>query len=126
MKVNNVIDHLWDYGYKLLKMMHRQAVAHGIDDSFKVGGIACEPFYLTLDKNGKNSLALRTLFAQEMIRNGVLIPWIALSYRHGDAELKLTEAAIIKTFVVYKKALVDGVDKYLTGSIIKPVFRKYN
>ena len=71
-------------------------------------------------------MALRTLFLQEMIRNGVLIPCIALSYRHGDVELKLTEAAINKTFVVYKKALVEGVGKYLTGSMVKPVFRKYN
>jgi glutamate-1-semialdehyde 2,1-aminomutase len=61
-----------------------------------------------------------------MIRNGVLMPWIALSYRHGDAELAATEQAIERAFVVYSKALEEGVEKYLEGSVIKPVFRKYN
>jgi glutamate-1-semialdehyde 2,1-aminomutase len=71
-------------------------------------------------------LALRTLFSQEMIRNGILMPWIALSYRHGDAELAATERALSQAFAVYRRALEDGVEKYLQGPVIKPVFRKYN
>ena len=107
-------------------MILAQAEAHKISDSFKVGGIACSPYYLTLDSSGANSLALRTLFSQEMIRNGVLMPWIALSYRHSDDELQLTAEALDKTFEVYKKALEQGPDKYLEGDTIKPVFRKFN
>ena len=61
-----------------------------------------------------------------MIKNGVIIPWIALSYRHCDEELALTENAIDRTFAVYKQALEQGVDKFLVGPAIKPVFRKYN
>jgi glutamate-1-semialdehyde 2,1-aminomutase len=106
--------------------MERQAQAHGIADSFKVGGVPCSPFYLTLDKSGANSLALRTLFSQEMIKNGVLMPWIALSYRHGDAELALTEQALDAAFRVYRRALEEGTENYLQGPVIKPVFRKYN
>lgn len=126
MQQHNVVEHLWDYGRKLTAMMQRQAEAHGIGHSFKVGGIPCSPYYLTLDESGANSLGLRTLFSQEMIRNGVLLPWIALSYRHGEEELALTERALDKAFVVYRKALEEGVDKYLEGSVIKPVFRKFN
>ena len=51
---------------------------------------------------------------------------LALIYAHGDRELKLTEDAIIETFKVYKKAVNKGCDKFLNGSAIKPVFRKYN
>jgi glutamate-1-semialdehyde 2,1-aminomutase len=126
MHEHKVVEHLWDYGRKLTAMMERQAQAHGIADSFKVGGAACSPFYLTLDKSGANSLALRTLFSQEMIKNGVLMPWIALSYRHGDAELALTEQAIDAAFRVYGRALEEGTENYLQGPVIKPVFRKYN
>ena len=126
MQQHKVVDHLWEYGRKLTAMLQRQADAHGIGHSFKVGGIPCSPYYLTLDASGASSLGLRTLFSQEMIRNGVLMPWIALSYRHGDAELAATEQAIERTFVVYGKALEEGVDKYLEGPVIKPVFRKYN
>lgn len=126
MHEHKVVEHLWDYGRKLTSMMERQAQAHGIADSFKVGGAACSPFYLTLDKSGANSLPLRTLFSQEMIRNGVLMPWIALSYRHGDAELALTEQAIDAAFRVYRRALEEGTENYLQGPAIKPVFRKFN
>ena len=126
MQKNAVIEHLWDYGRKLTGMMERQADAHGIGNCFKVGGIACSPYYLTLDQSGANSLALRTLFSQEMIRNGVLMPWIALSYRHGETELAATERAIDQAFAVYRRALEGGVNKYLEGPVIKPVFRRHN
>ncbi|MBY0545464.1 MAG: glutamate-1-semialdehyde 2,1-aminomutase, partial [Gammaproteobacteria bacterium] len=126
MQQRSVIEHLWDYGRKLIDMMQRQADAHGIGHSFKVGGIPCSPYYLTLDASGANSLGLRTLFSQEMISNGVLMPWIALSYRHGEEELVATERAIDQTFKTYRLALDEGVEKYLVGPAIKPVFRKHN
>jgi len=126
MQRNKVVEHLWGYGQKLISMLQRQAEAHGIADHFKAGGFACSPYFLTLDQAGANSLPLRTLFLQEMITNGVLMPWVALSYRHGDEELALTEAAVDQAFSVYRKALEDGVEKYLEGPVVKPVFRKYN
>lgn len=126
MKRHKVVEHLWDYGGKLTHMIKKQADIHGISHSFKVGGIACSPFYVTLDESGVSSLALRTLFLQEMIRNGVLMPCIALSYRHNEEELAVTERAIEKTFITYSRALVDGVEKYLHCPIVRPVFRKYN
>jgi len=125
-KKHNVIDHLWNYGDKLIKMMNKMAKKYGIEKNFVAGGIECSPYYLTFDKDGNNSLELRTLFAQEMIKQGVMIPWIALSYAHGDKELKKTKKALDKAFKVYKKALEDGVENYLVGDPIKPVFRKYN
>lgn len=126
MKQHNVVHHLWDYGRRLIAMMQRKAVEHGIGDNFKAGGIPCSPHYMTLDSAGVNSLSLRTLFSQEMIRNGVLMPWIALSYRHGEEELIATEHALDQAFKVYRKALDKGVEKYLNGPVIKPVFRKHN
>jgi glutamate-1-semialdehyde 2,1-aminomutase len=126
MQQHNVVEHLWDYGRKLTAMMQSKAEEHGISNNFKVGGIPCSPYYLTLDASGAGSLPLRTLFSQEMIRNGVLMPWIALSYRHGAEELAFTERAIDQTFAVYRKALEEGIDKYLQSPVIKPVFRKHN
>jgi glutamate-1-semialdehyde 2,1-aminomutase len=61
-----------------------------------------------------------------MVRHGVLMPWIALSWRHGNEELALTERALDAALAIYAKALEDGVDRYLQGPVIKPVFRKYN
>ncbi|MBV6493613.1 MAG: Glutamate-1-semialdehyde 2,1-aminomutase [Turneriella sp.] len=126
MQEHNVVDHIWSYGKKLVTMMNNLAKDYEIEKNFVAGGIECSPYYLTFDKDGQNSLGLRTLFAQEMIKNGVLIPWIALSYAHGEKELEITKNALEKTFEVYKKAIDEGYEKYLVGQVIKPVFRKYN
>ncbi|MEY4760535.1 MAG: hypothetical protein RLZZ200_391 [Pseudomonadota bacterium] len=126
MQRHDVVGHLWRYGERLVTLMQDKARTHGIEHSFKVGGVACSPWYATLDATGAGSLPLRTLFAQEMVRNGVLMPWIALSYRHGDAALELTAQALDRSFAVYRRALDEGVDKHLVGPAIKPVFRKHN
>lgn len=126
MQENDVVQHLWKYGSELISLINRKAVEHGIGSHFKAGGVACSPYYSTLDLQGNPSLELRTLFSQEMIRNGVLIPWIALSYSHNEAEFNFTANALDASFTVIAKALEDGVAQYLSGPVIKPVFRKYN
>jgi glutamate-1-semialdehyde 2,1-aminomutase len=122
----NVTDHIWDYGKKLIIGLNDLAKKIGIEKYFSAEGFACSPVYFTRDKDEKISLDFRTLFAQEMIKGGVLIPWIALSYSHGPAELELTLSAAEKALTVYKAALNKGIEKYLVGPSIKPVFRKYN
>ena len=126
MEEQKVVEHLWAYGGKLIKLMNGMAKKYGIEKNFIAGGVECSPYYLTFDKDGQSSLGLRTLFSQEMIKNGVLIPWIALSYLHGEEELELTKKALESTFEIYKKAVDEGFEKYLVGDVIKPVFRKYN
>ncbi len=122
----NVTDHLWNYGKKLINGMNSIAMELGIDNYFKVVGVPVNPNYVTYDNNNKVNLSFRTLFAQEMIKNGILMPWIALSYAHGEEELEMTLEATRKSLEIYRRALEDGVDKYLVGRPIKPVFRKYN
>ncbi|HTL80361.1 MAG TPA: glutamate-1-semialdehyde 2,1-aminomutase [Bacteroidia bacterium] len=125
-KQHKVTDQLWSFGRKLVTGMNDIAKGLGIEKHFAVEGFACMPYYFTRDAEGNVSFPLRTLFAQEMIRNKILIPWIAQSYSHGDAELELTLKATENSLAVVKKALNEGIDKYLVGNIIKPVFRKYN
>ncbi len=121
-----VIEHIWDYGKKLIDGMNKLAMEEGIDKYFKAEGYPCSPAYVTKDADGKVSLELRTLFAQEMIANGVLIPWIALSYSHGSKELEITLSAVKNALHVYAQALNSSVEKYLKGKPVKPVFRKFN
>jgi len=126
MQKNNVVGHIWDYGKKLVDMINETAKDFNLEKNFIADGVECSPYYLTYDKNGSNSLGLRTLFAQEMVKNGVIMPWLALSYSHGKKELELTEKALKNTFKVYAKAVEKGYEQYLDGNVIKPVFRKYN
>jgi glutamate-1-semialdehyde 2,1-aminomutase len=123
---NNVIDHFWQYGFKLVSAMNEIARSYGIQNYFKAAGPSCSPYYLTLDNKGLNSLPLRTLFSQEMFKNGVSMPWIAIAYRHQNVELQKTINALEESLRIVAKATEVGVEKFLNGPAIKPVFRKFN
>ena len=122
----DVCRHLWQYGQQLRDGLLAAALRHGVQDHFKLDGPAISMNYVTRDIAGDLSPAFRTLFSQEMIRHGVLMPWIAVSLAHGAAELEVTLAAADKALAVYGKALTEGIDRYLQGPEVKPVFRKYN
>jgi glutamate-1-semialdehyde 2,1-aminomutase len=121
-----VVQHLWDFGAKLMTGLEDAAREAGVADAFQLQGNAVSMNYLTFDAQGQASLPLRTLFSQEMIRNGVLMPWIAPSFAHGDAELQRTLEAARKALAVYAQALEQGVERFLQGPAIKPVFRRFN
>jgi glutamate-1-semialdehyde 2,1-aminomutase len=61
-----------------------------------------------------------------MIKHGILMPWVAVSQSHGDAELALTLDAADKALGVLKQALDSNVEDFLLGPAIKPVFRTHN
>lgn len=124
-KEHNVIEHLWNYGEKLIRGINEIASKLSIGEYFKAGGIPCSPVYTTKDKDGAACLGMRTLFSQEMIKHNVLMPWIALSYAHTDKELGHTLHAVEKSLQVYCRALDAGYEAFVKGDIIKPVFRKY-
>ena len=125
-KEKEVCQHLWRYGEKLKVGLLDLAREFGIADQFGVDGPPISMNYMTRDASGAVSMEFRTLFAQEMARNGVLMSWIAVSLSHGDNELQMTLEAARKSLHVYAKALNDGIGKYLEGPAVKPVFRKYN
>ncbi len=125
-QTETVTDHLWTYGKRLKKGLREVATRHGLAEHFVMEGPAISLNYLTLDRDKKPNLALRTLYAQEMIRNGVLMPWVAVSQSHGDAELALTLDAADKALAVLERALDSRVEDFLLGPAIKPVFRPYN
>lgn len=122
----DVISRIWQSGKMLVDGANAIAKDMGIGEYFEFIGVPCSPNFITKDKTREASLEFRTLFVQEMIKQGVLMPWVAISYSHGDEEISITLEAIKHSLQVYRKALDEGVDKYLEGRPIKPVFRKWN
>lgn len=121
-----VVDHLWSYGETLQRSILKVAEELDIGQYFGIEGVPCSPSYYTKNSELESDLGFRTLFHQEMVKNGVIMPWISLSFAHGDKEMEYTLNAIRQSLVVYKKALDGGLDHYLEGRSIKPVFRKLN
>lgn len=126
LKRDLVVDHFWNYGNKLVKGMNEISKDLGIDNQFYVEGYPCSPNYVAKDKEGNISLALRTLFAQEMLEKKIMMPYVAVSYSHQETELDMTLSAVQHALSIYKQALESGLDGYLKSPVIKPVFRKYN
>ena len=63
---------------------------------------------------------------QELIRRGVIAPSFVVSFSHSDADIERTAEAVYEAHIVYRKALDEGIEKYLEGRPVKPVNRKFN
>jgi glutamate-1-semialdehyde 2,1-aminomutase len=120
-----VIEHLWRQGQRLADGMRQAVTRHGLDGFVEVSGRPCCLVYATRDRDKKPSQPFRTLFLQETIKRGLLAPSLVVSYSHTDQDIDRTILIIDETLSIYRKAIEDGVGKYLLGRPVKPVFRKF-
>ena len=121
-----VVQVLWEQGRKLAVGINRVIADQKLEGHFTITGQSCCLTYGTRDADKQPSQAFRTLFLQEMIRHGILAPSFVVSYSHSDADVGKTVEAVHAALVIYRKALTDGVEKYLQGRPVKPVARRYN
>jgi glutamate-1-semialdehyde 2,1-aminomutase len=89
-------------------------------------GRPCNLIYTTLDQNRKPSQHFRALFLQETLARGVIMPSLVVSYSHSDEDIDRTVEAIDGALGVYRRALDDGVEKYLVGRPTEIVYRRFN
>lgn len=118
--------HLWNYGAKLKKMINTASKDLEIESYFYATGPDICFELVSKDGDMKDSSSYKTLFLQEMVRNGVLITFIAPSFSHKEKEQEITYYAVKNALRIYSDALNFGIEKYLVGEPTKPVFRKYN
>ncbi len=125
-KRENVIEHLYRQGERLRTGINRVTESLGLSEYFEVLGKQPNLIYATRDGAKQPSQSFRALFLQETIQQGLLIPSLVVSFSHNDADIDRTIDGIGEALLVYRKALEDGVEKYLVGRPVKPVFRKFN
>jgi len=121
-----VIETLYRQGERLRVGVEDVTRRHGVQDYITVLGRPCNLVYGTRGMDGAPSQAYRALFMQELIRGGVLAPSFVVSYAHTDDDIDRTIEAVDHASEIYARALEDGVDSYLVGSPVKPVFRAFN
>lgn len=122
----NVVEHLYRAGDRLRQGVREAAAANSVDAHFAVAGRPCNLVYETRDEMLRPSQAYRALFLQELIRRNVLAPSFVVSFAHGDEHIDRTIEAVHGALAVYRRALDEGVERYLVGPPVKPVFRPYN
>lgn len=121
-----VIEHLCRQGRVLRDGIEDAARRHGLGDFVKVVGRPSCLSYATLDEQGRPSQAFRTLFLQETIKRGVLMPSLVLSYMHDDAAIAETVDVVDGALAVYARAMDEGVERHLVGRPTQIVFRRFN
>jgi glutamate-1-semialdehyde 2,1-aminomutase len=54
------------------------------------------------------------------------MPSLVVSYSHSAEDIQRTIDGIAAALRVYRAALEKGIDQFLEGRPVKPVFRKFN
>jgi glutamate-1-semialdehyde 2,1-aminomutase len=125
-KENPVIETLYGQGRKLADGVNRISEELGLRKQVSIIGPDCCSVFTSRDQDGQPSQPFRTLFLQETMKRGLLMPSSIVSYAHSDKDIEHTIERIGEALAVYKKALNEGIEKYLVGESVKPVFRKFN
>ena len=121
-----VVETLWRQGQRLADGVRRVVSAAGLDGYFDVAGRPCNLVYVARDAERRPSQAFRTLFLRETLRRGLLMPSMVVSYAHDDATVDATIERVGEALTVYKRALEDGVERFLPGRPVQPVMRRFN
>jgi glutamate-1-semialdehyde 2,1-aminomutase len=125
-KTEDVVGYLDRQGRRLINGIEKAINENRLNGYFGLMGKPCNLTYFTCDEQKNRSQHFRTLFLAETIKRGVLAPSLVVSYSHADGDIDRTIEVIGESLYVYRKALDDGIQKYLVGRPVKPVFRRYN
>jgi glutamate-1-semialdehyde 2,1-aminomutase len=123
---NNVVQSLWNTGYQIKNILSNAISDNKLEELVSVSGPAVSPIIQFFDVDGSACMKLKTLFAQEMLKRGILIPWISICYRHESIDLHHFKNVVDSALSVCKKAIEDDIANFLQGDAAKPVFREYN
>jgi glutamate-1-semialdehyde aminotransferase len=122
MREKKVIDHIFKIGKKFGHEFNILSKENGLN--ITVEGLPCKIKLGFLDKDGNDSLLIRSLFCQENIENGVFF-WqgpVFHTFSHSEDDLKKTSESIDKSMKVVKKAIQnDEVEKSLRGKSMNRV-----
>ena len=125
-KQEQVVERLHRQGDRLRCGIGEVIRSLDLEGYFEVLGRSSNLIYATRDQSKQPSQAFRALFLQETIQRGLLMPSMVVSFSHSEEDIDRTVDAVGEALIVYRKALEDGVEQYLVGRPVKPVFRKFN
>jgi glutamate-1-semialdehyde 2,1-aminomutase len=121
-----VVEFLFRQGERLIAGVNQAVREHKLSEYFQVTGKPPHLVYVTRDQDKNRSQPFRTLFLQETLKRGLLMPSLIVSFSHKDQDVDRTLDGINEALYVYARAIDEGFEKYLKGRPVKPVFRAFN
>ncbi|UYZ60810.1 glutamate-1-semialdehyde 2,1-aminomutase [Hymenobacter latericus] len=121
-----VNEHMREAGEYLRRLVAQSIAEYHLTGYFAVLGQPQCMVYATRDADHQPSQGFRTLVLQEALRRGLLLPSLIVSYAHQPADIELTAERLHEVLGVYRKAIDEGLEKYLHGRSVQPVYRARN
>ena len=119
------IEHLWRQGGRLRDGYNEIARSAGLEQHTDCHGLAPRTVMSFRDADGAESLVLKSLFQQEVLRRGVLSAgYHNVMLAHSDQDVEHLLDAYGAAVAVMAEALADGeLEGRLDGPPVQPVFR---
>ena len=123
---SEVIAHNHKIGNKLHTLSQKKIIEKKLDKYITVSNTDWWPIFNFKDKQEQNSLSMKTLIMQEMIKRGILFTGMFVPcFSHCDTDVDIFIDSLSESLEIYGHALDSGYEKLLQGPVIKPVFRKF-
>ncbi|MDO9117215.1 MAG: glutamate-1-semialdehyde 2,1-aminomutase [Nitrospira sp.] len=124
---HNIVAHFWETGKALMDGVRAAAKDVGAERYIDIVGYSVKPGFAFRDETGQVSMLARTLFLQETIARGLLMPYVVPSYAHRRETIEFAVECVRDALDVMKKSAEGaGMRAALKGKVVKPVFRKLN
>ena len=124
MKEKNTIKHCWNMGEKLFKGWNKIAQENGINA--QMTGYPIRMDLKCYDENNSESLSMKSLISQEMIKQGIFMSILGssyISYSHSITDIEYTLKAFENVCnYIAKKVLDNDYEKYLEGNLPKTIW----
>jgi len=122
-KEKRVINYIWKQGNRIKEGFNKLAKEFNVEEYAVCEGWGPRTVGLFTGEKGKKSLALKSLFQQEVIKRGILWMYHLISFSHSDEDIERTLEVYADAFPVIQKAISEGdIEKYLEGTKIGSVF----
>ena len=122
---NDVINHNLLIGEQIFSQCNQIIRDFNLQDFIEISDTFWFLVFNFRNNNRELDSKFRTLFLQEMIKNGVLFQGALVpSYSHNNIEVDFFIHAFQISCKVFKLALEGNIEEFLIGKECKPVFRK--
>lgn len=122
-KEKSVIKKMWENGNLLIEGFDRIAKEQSLE--ITLTGYPIRMRLVCKDLNGKESITMKSLLIQEMVKRGIFMhPGVEyISFSHEKEDIEKTITAFSQAIVIVKKAISENkVESYLEGKPTKPVY----
>ena len=122
MQEKNTISSCWNQGKKLMQSWNKVVSSHNI--KAKMEGYPVRMKMKCLDSSGNESMILKTIIMQEMIKRGIFMSQGVsfISYSHSSEDIEYTINALDETCKIISKINENELDGLLEGKIPQSVW----